>query len=76
MWGVLEWLEFITDTTDKFPTPETMGNLGTNVTRKVFWDCLGGHAKLQNGSRESHLFQKSCSIRGRHSQSEASSGKR
>ena len=22
-----------------------MGNLGTNLTRKVFWDRLGGHAR-------------------------------
>ena len=29
----------------EFPTPETMGNLGTNLTRKVLWDCLGGHAR-------------------------------
>ena len=60
----------------KFPTPETMGNLGTNLTRKVFWDRLGGRAKLQNGGRESQLFQKSCSMRRRHSRSEASSGNR
>ena len=61
---------------EPFPTPETMGNLGTNLTRKVFWDRLGGRAKLQNGGRESQLFQKSCSMRRRHSRSEASSGKR
>ena len=39
----------------KFPTPETMGNLGTNLTRKVFWDRLGGRAKLQNGGMKVKL---------------------
>ena len=29
----------------QFPTPETMGNLGANLTRKVLGDCLGGHAR-------------------------------
>ena len=29
----------------QFPTPETMGNLGTNLTRKVLWDRLGGHPR-------------------------------
>ena len=68
------WRKFAIGTL--FPTPETMGNLGTNLTCKVFWDRLGGRTKLQNGGRESQLFQKSCSMRRRHSRSEASSGKR
>ena len=68
------WRKFAIGTL--FPTPETMGNLGTSLTCKIFWDRLGGRTKLQNGGRESQLFQKSCSMRRRHSRSEASSGKR
>ena len=42
-WSVTEIILGIKMT--QFPTPETIGNLGTNLTRKVFWDRLGGHAR-------------------------------